>query len=293
MRKIYLVLAILSGVLVSNAQNFNKVFGFNHVESVVHDDEFLYVADIGMAMKPSDKDGDGRIMKLDKDGKMVSQYFIRETLHAPKGLAIANGVLFATDIDKIIAFELKTGNKLYEVSFAGETNFLNDIAVWDDTTLYVSATDKSKLYKVDLSENKFEVVATDIEIKGVNGLYADKGNNKLWINGFGANGEANGVMGYLNMADKKFTAITPIEGYYDGVHIYDGVVYFTNWMAFEKKGIVAAMSLVDKKVKTLSLPELISGPADFTVFKNKIIVPGMLDGTLNFITIQKETLYIH
>lgn len=293
MRKFYLVLAVVSGVLSSNAQNYKKVIGFNHIESVTHDDEFLYAADIGVAMKPSEKDGDGKIIKLDKDGNVVDANYIKEKLNAPKGLTIANGVLFVADIDKLIAFEVKTGSKLYEVDFAGETNFLNDIAVWDDTTLYVSATDKSKLYKVDLSENKFEVVATDIEIKGVNGLYADKANNRLWINGFGTNGEANGVMGYLNIADKKFTAITPIEGYYDGVCIYDGVVYFTNWMAFEKKGIVASMSLIDKKVKTMGLSEPISGPADFTVFKNRIVVPGMLDGSLNFITIQKESLYIH
>ncbi|WP_428223998.1 hypothetical protein [Flavobacterium sp.] len=293
MKKIYLALAVISGVLSANAQNFKKVIGFNHIESVTHDDEFLYISDIGVAMKPTDKDGDGKILKLDRDGKIVDANYIKEKLNAPKGLTIANGVLFVADIDKIIAFEVKTGSKLYEVDFAGETTFLNDIIVWNDTTLYVTATDKSKIYKVDLSENKFEPIATDVEIKGANGLFADKENNRIWVNGFGANSEANGVMGYISLADNKFSAITPIEGYYDGLYVYDGVVYFSNWMAFEKKGIIASMSLIDKKVKTVELSEPISGPADFTVFKNRIIVPGMLDGSLNFITIQKESLYIH
>lgn len=294
MTKIFAVLALTLGLTVATAQTDKKISGFHHPESVATDGNYLYVADIGQNLKPSDKDGDGKILKLDKDGNSVNPYFVRETLHAPKGLAIEGAVLFATDIDKVLAFDLYTGEKLYEIDFKGISTFLNDIAVLDKTTLYVSATDISKLYKVNLTTKTFVEVPTGKVIPGINGLFIDKQASRLYVNGFGTDGNSNGIAGYINLNDAKFTQITPVEGYFDGMHVYDGIVYFSNWMAFEKKGIIATMTLIDNKVSVLKTPELISGPADFIVFKNRLVVPGMMDGTLHFISLpSKETYYIH
>ncbi|MCL9804975.1 hypothetical protein NAT51_05565 [Flavobacterium amniphilum] len=293
MGKIYAILTVVLGITVSNAQEVRKVSGFNHIESVANDGTFLYVGDIGTALKPKNKDGDGKILKLDKNGKVVDANFIKEILNAPKGLTVDGDVLFATDIDRLLAFDLKTGNKLYEIEFNGASFFLNDIAVFDKNTLYVSATDKNKLFKVNLVDKTFVEVVMDKEVAGINGLYVDKKASRLYVNGFGTEGNPNGIVGYINFDNNKFTQITPIEGYYDGMVAYDGVLYFSNWIAFEKKGIIATMSLADNKVSSIKLSELISGPADFTVFRNQLVVPGMMDGTLNFISIQRESLYIH
>jgi hypothetical protein len=293
MGRIYAILSVVLGITISNAQEVRKVNGFNHIESVTNDGTFLYVGDIGAALKPKNKDGDGKILKLDKNGKVVDANFIKEILNAPKGLTVEGDVLFATDIDRVLAFDLKTGNKLYEIEFNGASFFLNDIAVFDKNTLYVSATDKNKLFKVNLVDKTFVEVVMDKEIAGINGLYVDKKASRLYVNGFGTEGNPNGIVGYINFDNNKFTQITPIEGYYDGIFVYDGVLYFSNWIAFEKKGIVATMSLADNRVSTVKTSELISGPADFTVFRNQLVVPGMMDGTLNFISIQRESLYIH
>lgn len=293
MKKVYAVLTVILTITGSNAQEVKKVSGFNHIESVTNDGTFLYVADIGTDLKPVEKDGDGKILKLDKTGKIVDADFIKETLNAPKGLVIEGDVLFANDIDKLLAFDLKTGNKLYEIDFSAETSFLNDITVWDKTTLYVSASDKNKLFKVNLADKTFSAVATEKEIAGINGLFADKKASRLYVNGMGTGGNTNGIVGYINLKDNKFTQITPIEGIYDGIYVYEGVVYFTNWIAFEKKGIIASMTLIDNKVSVVKTSEFISGPSDFTIFRNQLVVPGMLDGTLNFISIQRESVYIH
>lgn len=294
MRKIYAILTVVIGMSAVNAQSIKTVHGFHHIESVVSHGDFLFIADIGVSLTPKDKDGDGKILKLDKEGKIVNPYFVRETLSAPKGLTIEGNVLFVTDIDKVLAFDVNTGDKLYDVDFSTQTKFLNDIAVFDKNTLYVSATDVSKLFKVDLTSKSFTEVVIEKEVPGVNGLYYDKAASRLYVNGFGTNGTQNGTIGYINLKDNKFTQITPIEGYYDGMHIYDGVVYFSNWMAFEKKGIIATMSLADNKIAVFKTDDFINGPADFIVFKNKLVVPGMADGTLNFISIPvKESLYIH
>ncbi|MFC7773490.1 hypothetical protein [Flavobacterium sp. GCM10027622] len=288
MRKIYAILSVVLGVITANAQDIKTVGGFSHPESVVSDGTFLYVADIGSAMKPGEKDGDGKILKVDKDGKIIDAAYIKETLSAPKGLALEGGILFVNDIDKLLAFDLKTAKKLYEIDFSSVTSFLNDITVFDKNTLYVSATDKNKIFKVNLTDKTFSELAVDKVIVGMNGLFYDKVQSRLYVNGFGSG------IGYVNLKDNKFTTITPLEGYYDGVYAYEDVLYFTNWVAFEKKGIVVAIEVLNNnKVTVLRLPEPISGPADFTVFRDHLVVPGMLDGTLNFISIKKELLYIH
>ncbi|HKX86684.1 MAG TPA: hypothetical protein VJL37_08420, partial [Flavobacterium sp.] len=79
MEKLYAALSVILGVASLNAQEIKTVGGFKHPESVVSDGTFLYVADIGLAMKPAEKDGDGKILKVDKDGKILDAAFIKET----------------------------------------------------------------------------------------------------------------------------------------------------------------------------------------------------------------------
>jgi hypothetical protein len=288
MEKLYAALSVILGVASLNAQEIKTVGGFKHPESVVSDGTFLYVADIGLAMKPAEKDGDGKILKVDKDGKILDAAFIKETLNAPKGLAIDGSTLYVNDIDRLLAFDLKTANKLFEISFSGTTSFLNDIAVFDKTTLFVSATDKNKIFKVNLTDKTFSEFTIDKEIVGINGLFYDKAASRLYVNGFGSG------IGFVNLKDNKFTPVTPLEGYYDGVFVYEDILYCTNWVAFEKKGIVVAIDILNNyRVKVLELPEPINGPADFTVTRDQLVVPGMAEGTLNFISVKKELLYIH
>lgn len=263
------------------------ISGFNHIESVATDSKNLYVADIGKELAPMAKDQDGKIIVLDSNGKIIKSSFTTEKLNAPKGLAIDNGVLYANDIDRIVAFDLKTGKKRYEINFGNETSFLNDIAVWDGNTLYVSATDKNKLFKVNLINKTFSEVKTDKVIPGINGLFCSKKGSKLYVNGFGIDNKPNGIVGYIDLHNNKFTLLTDKKGYYDGIQIHNETLYFSNWVAFEKKGIIQTITLKTGKEAVVKMAEPINGPADFTIFKNTIVSPGMMDGTLLFIPINK------
>lgn len=269
------------------AQTVKTIDGFNHIESVANDGKYLYVADIGKELNPTAKDGDGQIIKLDKNGKILEKTFVKEILNAPKGIAIFKGILYINDIDRLLAIDLKTGNKLYEIDFSKDTSFLNDIAVWDKTTLYVSATDKNKLFKVNLIDKSYSEVITDKTIAGINGLYCNKKASRLYVNGFGRDNKPYGVVGYINLKNNQFKQLTELEGYYDGICIYDDVLYFSNWVAFEKKGIILSMQLYSGKLTVVKMPEPISGPADFTIFTDQLVIPGMMDGTLLFVPIKK------
>ena len=277
----------------ANAQTIKTVKGFNHIESVAVDGRYIYVADIGKELNPTTKDGDGQILKLDLKGKILDATFVKETLNAPKGLAIDKGVLFINDIDRLLAIDVKSGNKLYEIDFSKDTTFLNDIAVWDKTTLYVSATDKSKLFKVNLIDKSYSEIKIDKTIAGINGLYCNKKASKLYVNGFGSDNKPNGIIGYINLKNNQFTEVTKMEGYYDGIYIDDDILYFSNWVAFEKKGVVFSMQLSSGKLSVVKMLEPISGPADFTIFNDQLIIPGMMDGTLLFVPIKKQVYYIN
>jgi DNA-binding beta-propeller fold protein YncE len=271
------------------AQKTKIISGFNHVESVAADGKFIYAADIGKELNPTVKDGDGKIFKLDKKGQIVDANFVNEKLDAPKGLAINKGVLYINDVDRLLAINIKTGDKLFEIDFSKDASFLNDIAVWDNKTLYVSATDKNKLFKVNLVDKSYSEIKTDKTIYGINGLFCHKKASRIYVNGFGSDNKPNGIIGYINLKDNSFTRITNLEGYYDGIFISKDVLYVSNWVAFEKKGIIQGIGIYgSNRFTTINKIELIAGPADFIIVNDQLIVPAMMTGEIHFIKLESD-----
>lgn len=279
-------LSFLLTAVVTTAQNNLCVKGFHHIESVTSDGNYVYAADIGKELDPTGKDGDGKILKLDLNGKIVDSVFTKETLNAPKGLTIAKGILFAADVNRLIAFDVKRGKKLYHISFNDSVSFLNDITVVDDSTLYISATDKNKIYKVNLVSKTYAELNLTKIIAGVNGLFYDKASNRLYVNGFGSDNKPNGIVGYINLNTNEFTQLSSSEGYFDGIWLLNNTLYISNWVAFEKKGIVLAIDIVSGKVSEVPLKEPIAGPADFTITNHRLIVPEMMSGAIYFINLK-------
>jgi uncharacterized membrane protein len=283
-----LLAAFLLFGINSKAQITKTSTGFGHVESIATDGKYLYAADIGSELTPATKDGDGKIIKLDKKGTIIEGSFVKEKLNAPKGLAVNKNTLFLADIDRIIAIDLSTGSKLYEIDFSKDSSFLNDIAVWDNNTLFVSATDKNKLFKVNLTDKTYTEFITDVTIAGINGIFCQNKGSRLYVNGFGSDNKPNGIIGYINLKDNKFTRITSLEGYFDGIYIHKDVLYVSNWVAFEKKGVIMAINLFSTKCAKLKSIETIAGPADFIIQNDELILPAMLSGEIHFIKLDGD-----
>lgn len=278
----------LAFAVSSQAQITKTINGFHHVESVATDGKYIYAADIGNELNPTAKDGDGQIVKLDKKGNKIDVSFVKEKLNAPKGIAINKSTLFATDIDRIVAIDLNSGSKLYEIDFSKDSSFLNDIAIWDNNTLFVSATDKNKLYKVNLIDKTYSEIVTDKTISGINGLFCFNKANRLYVNGFGSDDKPNGGIGYINLKDNSFTKLTSLEGYFDGIYVSKDVLYFSNWVAFEKKGAVMAISLYSNRCTKIASIDPIAGPADFCIQNDEMILPAMLTGEIHFIKLDGD-----
>ena len=110
-----------------------KYTGLATPESVLYDadgDRYL-VSNING--KPYEKDGNGFISVLSPEGQVTTLKWIeggknKVKLDAPKGMAIAKGVLYVADITVVRTFDAKTGAPKGDIAIPG-ASFLNDIAV--------------------------------------------------------------------------------------------------------------------------------------------------------------------
>lgn len=115
-------------------------------ESVLFDETSgtLYVSNIG-GQDPQAKDGKGSIATVSKDGKITNVAWITG-LNGPKGMAIANGKLYVTDIDELVEIDIaaaKVSNK-FKVEGA---EFLNDVAA-QGSTVYFTDMAKGKVHSL-------------------------------------------------------------------------------------------------------------------------------------------------
>ena len=87
---------------------------------------FAYVSNV--AGKPTDKDGNGFISKVSlADGKIIALEWAKG-MDAPKGLALAGGKLYASDIDKLVEIDpARRARSRRSMTRQGQ-QFLNDVA---------------------------------------------------------------------------------------------------------------------------------------------------------------------
>ncbi|MDW7694104.1 hypothetical protein R9C00_05060 [Flammeovirgaceae bacterium SG7u.111] len=142
--------------------------GLKTPESVLYDpaSDILYVTNINGA--PTEKDGNGFISKLTKDG-VIETLEWTTGLNAPKGMAIKEDFLYVSDIDELVEVSLATGE--VKNRYKGEgAEFLNDVAVGNDGIIYVTDMNAGKVYT--LANGTFEEWIT-LDLKSPNGLYHD------------------------------------------------------------------------------------------------------------------------
>lgn len=116
-------------------------------ESVLIDRErnILYVSNVNM--NPWEKDGNGFISKLDKEGNIINLKWI-EGLHGPKGMGISGNSLFIADINTLVEANIETGVIVNTTELEGKPD-LNDITVSDDGTVFVSGSASNIIYRLN------------------------------------------------------------------------------------------------------------------------------------------------
>lgn len=111
-------------------------------ESVLFDESTgtIYVSNIG-GQDPQAKDGKGSIAIIDNAGKIVNPAWVKG-LNSPKGMGIANGKLYVTDVDQLVEIDIATAKVIKKHKVEG-AQFLNDLATHD-----------GKVYFTDMNTGK-------------------------------------------------------------------------------------------------------------------------------------------
>lgn len=217
-----------------------KDVGFKTPESVLFDEtqDVYLVSNVNGS--PVEADGNGFISKLGPDGKVIELKWIdgakpEVTLNAPKGMAIADGLLYVTDINFVRVFDAKSGEPKGKIGVPGAT-FLNGIVAAKDGTLYVSdsglkagkdgfePTGSDSIYRIGKRRMAEKLVA-DKSLERPNGLAA--GDDGVWVASYGTNEL------YKVGADGKKQSVTKLpKGSLDGlVRLSDGSVLVSSWEA--------------------------------------------------------------
>lgn len=265
--------------------NIITIDGFSSPESVIVKDNNVYVSNVGKELRPSLKDGDGFISKLDKNGKVKELKFI-SGLNAPKGMSIVNNTLFVADIDTIKGFDLKNKKEVFSLVFKG-AKFLNDIVVKDDKTLFVSASHSNKIYEVDILSKTYKKL---VDFKVPNGLFYE--DNILYVAQLGSDTKSKfDGKGKLYKIDLKnnnsITSLSQFHGILDGIYKKGNEVYVSDWVNMKKSGIIRIYNLKTKKESILKT-KLFVGSADFWIDEksNKLYLPEMIGGKLSIIQLK-------
>ncbi len=132
---------------------------------------------------PDVKDNNGFITKLDRTGAVAKLQFIRGgegdvVLHAPKGMAILDRILYVVDLDTLRGFDKATGRPVVTVSFVSQPQArqgrgiaLTDVVSDGKGLLYASDTEADTIYRIDTArQHAISILVRDASLAGPRGL---------------------------------------------------------------------------------------------------------------------------
>ena len=196
-----LVVAAANAPAMAEVKEKWSLGGFSHPESVDLDiaHQVFYVSNINGG--PLDKDGNGFISKVSRDGKLITLKWI-DGLNAPKGIVMQGFNMWVTDIDRLVQIDTRLG-KITNTYPAEGAVFLNDPAVDSAGNVYVTDIAKRKIWQ--LKDGKMSIWYGKDDLQHVNGLRVIHG-GKLLVAGFGRDMQDDGstkTLGNLFTIDLK------------------------------------------------------------------------------------------
>jgi hypothetical protein len=254
---------------------FPESAGCDREQNVVYVSQFG-----GTELKPGEKDGQGFISKLAPDGRILEARAFPDVMNKPKGIWVAHGRLWVTDIDGVWIYDTasKKGRKL---AIPG-IQFANDAAVIGDT-LFVSDNRSDQVFQVEPAdfleasvEPKVTVAVSKKDIDP-NGLWPSRTGTLLMVGGR-PGGELRGIH-TLSPTGETRELSAPL-GQLDGVYeLRDGTgLLVTDWKA-------GTLSRWSPQGGLQPLARDFKGPADFCVMGTRVYVPDLVKGELRIVAL--------
>jgi DNA-binding beta-propeller fold protein YncE len=281
MEQMWALLAIgallAGGAAAAEMRKVWEVTGLKNPESALYDPaaETIYVSNTNGDVLA--KDGNGFISKVSPNGELITVDWVRG-LDAPTGLALADGVLYVADVDRLVAIDPAAGAITATYPAPG-AKFLNDLTADRQGRIFASDMLTDTIWM--LHEGKLARWLEDEALAGPNGLVAE--NDRIVVGSWGrmdADGNTK-VPGHLKVIDMQTKTVADLGdpapvGNIDGVAPDGRGGYFiSDWI---KGGLLHATAT---GTATPLLP-LAPGIADLenVPAQGFLLIPMSADGTL-------------
>lgn len=267
-----------------------------HIESITYDGVYFYLSGFGTQLTPGKKDGKGKLIKLDAQGRMLADNVAADAyLSAPKGALVLAGKIFVNDIDSVKVIDLATGVLLKEecIDFRREVKTvatlkegdevkiqgteaypgLNDIAKGADDNIFISVTNTGNIFRYNIRKKKLEKIAN---VPYANGLAYKDGD--LYVNGFTTGHTLTKILqADLTKGAAKdqhlLEGVFAAEGGLDGLAFRGEQLIFSDWgkdYFSREAGVLAVGTLYTYDLQTHTvtplkfegMPQKFKGPAD-------------------------------
>lgn len=277
--RLFFLPAALCIISISTAYSQQTISGFEAPESVIRTGDRIFVSNIGGEKpNPMALDSNGFISELSSDGKVIHHKFQKTILNAPKGLAVVKDVIYVADINRVVGFNMHTGDQVFELGI--KATMLNDLCKVDDKHIAVSETVSGQIFLIDVEAKSTRFLGT---VDGANGLTYDEKKGLLYAAGMGVNMSGGKIFSKeLKSQDTVFTALpNSPTGIFDGLEMVDDShLLVSDWISFtSKKGRLIVYDL-DKNSNTIY--DVDAGPADIYYDKSSktVYIPQMMKNSL-------------
>lgn len=269
-----LAAALLLGLstLPSSAGSLWSTDGFDMPESVAFDAAGNRLIVSVMEGAPNTVDGNGHLALLSTDGKIIDAKWATG-MDAPKGLALMNGKVFASDLTSLRVVDAQTGKLLQSLPAEGSV-FLNDVTTSGDE-IFVSDMMTNTIWRY--ADGTFEKWLESPELNHPNGLYWDNGRLLVGAWGKGLKNdfttEAPGSLLAIDPASKAISVVARDIGNIDGIARLNGKLVVNDWI----NGKVFEIDADGTSNEIMSEP---AGLADISAHNDVLYLPHMLEGRI-------------
>ncbi len=233
-------------------------------ESVFYDSarQVLYVSNI--EGESAGMDGKGSIAQVGLDGKIINARWVTG-LNAPKGMGVYKNTLWVTDLNALVAIDIKSGKATQRIQVEN-ARFLNDLTIDKAGVVYASDTRTKKVHQ--LKDGKVSTYLSNLQ--SPNGLLAI--DNVLYVLDNGR------LLRYS--ADKKATELAKgMESSTDGiVQVQPNEFVISSWagVVYYVKSDGTVQQLLDTRAEKSNTADIGYNAKSRivyipTFFKNKVV----------------------
>jgi hypothetical protein len=237
---------------------------YSGAESVAYDPkrDVLYVSNYTEGVKNGGSYGDHTISKVSSKGKLITLKWITN-LTTPTGICVFNDNLYIVERFGVVVYDLGK-NKIATKYYIKTPDFINDVSVAKDSSIYVSVSNNDIIYRI--KNRVVEEWLNSKEISRPNGILCD---NDLLI--VGAN--ADSTLRAVNFSTKKVTTVAQLKkGVIDGIKKYkDGyLVSFFEGNLFEVKNSGEVIELINTRAAKINIADF-----EYIESKKQVIAPSL------------------